>query len=250
MRRTRPTISTQARTCRPKPHSLQDAPPTSPPGKRRLGGYFERAQSLASDETLGWRATLGAVVAAIELEDPLVEDLLNSLGPARPLDPAAEVAIADRYLAYETRFCRPVDLHRGRAASQLLRFVRDPVARTSFRNIFGYALASTAHWDEATALTDEQLRDVERCRLDFVVPYARLLHAMVATGRRDYDGCASQLAAAEAQARGTGDLAALQMVTALRGRALIAQGLFEEAVVQSDVDMSSVTRSMRGTDGS
>ena len=36
------------------------------------------------------------------------------------------------------------------------------------------------------------------------------------------------------------------MVTALRGRALIAQGLFEEAVVQSDVDMSSVTRSMRG----
>ncbi len=209
-------------------------------------GYFERAQSLASDETLGWRATLGAVVAAIELEDPLAEDLLNSLGPARPLDPAAEVAIADRYLAYETRFCRPVDLHRGRAASQLLRFVRDPVARTSFRNIFGYALASTAHWDEATALTDEQLRDVERCRLDFVVPYARLLHGMVATGRRDYDGCASQLAAAEAQARSTGDLAALQMVTALRGRALIAQGLFEEAVVQSDVDMSSVTRSMRG----
>ena len=69
---------------------------------------------------------------------------------------------------------------------------------------------------------------------------------MVATGRWDYDGCASQLAAAEAQARSTGDLAALQMVTALRGRALIAQGLFEEAVVQSDVDMSSVTRSMRG----
>ena len=178
-------------------------------------------------------------------------NLLNSLGPARPLDPAAEVAIADRYLAYETRFCRPVDLHRGRAASQLLRFVRDPVARTSFRNIFGYALASTAHWDEATALTDEQLRDVERCRLDFVVPYARLLHAMVATGRRDYDGCASQLAAAEAQARSTGDLAALQMVTALRGRASDRSGLFEEAVVQCG--RGHVERDAfhaRGTDGS
>jgi LuxR family transcriptional regulator, maltose regulon positive regulatory protein len=209
-------------------------------------GYFESAQSLTSDETLRWRATLGAVVAAIELEDPLTESLLNSLGPARPLDPAAEVAIADRYLAFETRFSRPVDLHRGRAASQLLRFVRDPVARTSFRNIFGYALASTAHWDEATALTDEQLRDVERCRLDFVIPYALLLYGMVATGRRDYDGCASHLATAEAHARSTGDLAALQMVTALRGRALIAQGLFDEAVAQSDVDTSSVTRSMRG----
>ena len=53
------------------------------PGSGEARGYFERAQSLASDETLGWRATLGAVVAAIELEDPLVEDLLNSLGPGR-----------------------------------------------------------------------------------------------------------------------------------------------------------------------
>ncbi len=208
--------------------------------------YFEAAQSLTADETLRWRATLGALVAAIELEDPLTDELLTSLAPARPLDPAAEVAIADRHLAYETRFCKPVDLHRGRAASQLLRFVRDPVARTSFRNIFGYALASTAYWDEATVLTDEQLRDVERCRLDFVVPYALLLHGMVATGRRDYDGCSSRLAAAESHARRTGDLAALQMVTALRGRALIAQGLFEDAVAQSDVDMSSVTRSLRG----
>jgi DNA-binding CsgD family transcriptional regulator len=209
-------------------------------------GYFETAQSITSDESLRWRAMLGALVAAIELEDPLAEELLESLAPARPPDPAAEVAIADRHLAYETRFSRHVDLHRGRAASQLLRFVRDPVARTSFRNIFGYALASTAHWDEAAALTDEQLRDVERCRLDFVIPYALLLHAMVAMGRRNYEGCSSQLADAEARAGNTGDLAALQMVTALRGRALIAQGLFDEAVVQSDVDMSSVTRSLRG----
>jgi DNA-binding CsgD family transcriptional regulator len=209
-------------------------------------GYFETAQSTTSDDDLRWRATLGALVAAIELEDPLAEELLKSLATARPLDPAAEVAVADRHLAYETRFSQPVDLHRGRAALQLLRFVRDPVARTSFRNILGYALASTAHWDEAAALTDDQLRDVERCRLDFVVPYALMLHAMVATGRRDYDVCAARLAGAEAHARKTADLAAVQMVTALRGRALIAQGLFEDAVVQSDVDMSSVTRSVRG----
>ena len=126
MRRTRPTISTQARTSRPRAAFVAGRAAHIASREAEARGYFERAQSLASDETLGWRATLGAVVAAIELEDPLVEDLLNSLGPARPIDPAAEVAIADRYLAYETRFCRPVDLHRGRAASQLLRFVRDP----------------------------------------------------------------------------------------------------------------------------
>ena len=208
--------------------------------------YFETAQSLASDDALKWRATLGALVAAIELEDQGVEDLLHSLTPGRPLEPADEVAVADRHLAYETRFCRPVDLQRARSASQLLRFVRDPVARASFRNIFGYALASMAYWDEATTLTNEQLQDIERCRLDFVVPYALLLQAMVAIGRRDYKNSGARLAEAEAHARGTGDLAALQMVTALRGRALIAQGLFEEALLQSDVDLSSITRSVNG----
>ena len=209
-------------------------------------GYFETAQSLATDDTLKWRAALGALVAAIELEDQGVEDLLRSLTRGRPLEPADEVAIADRHLAYETRFCRPVDLQRGRSASQLLRFVRDPVARASFRNIFGYALASMAYWDEATILTDEQLQDAERCRLDFVVPYALLVRAMVAIGRREYEDGSAKLSVAEEHARGTGDLAALQMVTALRGRALIAQGLFEEAVRQSDVDLSRITRSVNG----
>ena len=186
------------------------------------------------------------VVAAIELEDPRAEELLCSLTPARPLDPVEEVAIADRHLIYETHFCRPVDLHRGRKASQLLKFVRDPVARTSFRNIFGYALASTAHWDEAASLTDEQLRDVERCRLDFVVPYALLLQAMIATGRRDYEDCSVKLREAKSHAHSTGDLAVIQMVAAIGGRALIAQGRFEEALRQSDVDTSSVTRSLHG----
>jgi LuxR family transcriptional regulator, maltose regulon positive regulatory protein len=208
--------------------------------------YFETAQRLSADERVRWRASLGAVVAAIELEDPATEELLISLEPATPVDPADSVAIADRHLAYETRFCKPVDLHRGRAASQLLRFVREPIARTSFRNIFGYALASTGNWDEAEALTDDQLADAERCRLDFVVPYALLLKAMVSIGRRQYAEAAQYLRDAEARARATNDLAAIQMVAAVRGRALIAQGEFEEAVVRCDVDISNATRSLRG----
>ena len=77
-----------------------------------------------------------------------------------------------------------MDIQSGRSARQLLRFVVDPVARTSFRNVFGYALAATAHYEEATELTDEQLQDVERCRLDFVIPYALANHALVASGQR------------------------------------------------------------------
>jgi ATP/maltotriose-dependent transcriptional regulator MalT len=208
--------------------------------------YFERAQATADDPRLSRRAALGALIAAIELEDPQATDLLASLVAMQPSEPSDEVVLADRQLHYETRYCRPVDLHRGRTASQLLRFVRDPVARTSFRNVFGYALAATAHWTEAATLTDEQLRDAERCRLDFVVPYALSLQAMSTTGLREYQTCSSLLKSAEEHARRTGDLGAVQMVTAVRMRALIAQGLFDEAIAYADIDTSSITRSLHG----
>lgn len=208
--------------------------------------YFERAQATADDPHLSRRAALGALIAAIELEDPRAGDLLAALVATQPSDPSDEVLVADRQLHFETRYCRPVDLHRGRAASQLLRFVRDPVARTSFRNVFGYALVATAHWDEASKLTEEQLRDADRCRLDFVVPYGLSLQAMASTGLRDYKSCSSILDSAAEHARGTGDLAALQMITAVRMRSLVAQGLFEDALAHADVDTSSVTKSLHG----
>lgn len=208
--------------------------------------YFERAQELATEPALSRRAAFGALVAAIELEDSSAVDLLRSLSEEAPTDPSDEVILTDRHLVFQTRFGTPVDLQRGREAAQLLRFVRDPVARSSFRNMLGYALASTANWEDAVTITDEQLRDAERCRLEFVVPYALSLHAMVATGLRQYDRCSELLDDAEARARKNSDLAALQMIAAVRMRSLIAQARFEEALAAGDVDLSSVTRSLHG----
>jgi ATP/maltotriose-dependent transcriptional regulator MalT len=207
--------------------------------------YFEQAQALASDPRLRRRAALGLVVAAIELEDPSAIELLDALAQTEPLDPSDEVVMADRRLAYQTRFGTPVGLHEGRAALQLLRFVSDPVARTSFRNVLSYALASTGQWDEAMKLIEDQLRDAERCRLDFVVPYALCTQAMAFTGLRQYAAAGSSLEQGEHRALAVGDLAALQMVAAVRMRMLIAQGLFNDALEHGDVDTSSVTRSLR-----
>jgi DNA-binding NarL/FixJ family response regulator len=124
--------------------------------------------------------------------------------------------------------------------------VTDPVARTSFRNIFGYALAATAHFDEATRLTDEQLHDVDRCRLDFVRPYALTIHALVASGQRSYATSASLLDEADERASNTGDASALQLSTAVRMRLLIAQASFEAAASRAGIDLSDATRSLRG----
>jgi DNA-binding NarL/FixJ family response regulator len=205
-----------------------------------------KAQSDGVDPRLRRRAALGALLAAIEFEDADAEDLLAELNRAELTDPTEVIVLADRQLHYETRFGKRVDLQRGREASQLLRFVPDPVVRASFRNVFGYALASTANWVEAAALTDEQLGDAERCRLDFVIPHALAIQAMSATGRREYDGSAALLTTAEKLARATSDAAALQMVTGIRMRTLIAQAAFDSALAQSDVDISNATKSFRG----
>jgi LuxR family transcriptional regulator, maltose regulon positive regulatory protein len=206
--------------------------------------YFEQAQEFAVDVRLSRRAALGAVVAAIELEDPTAIQLLDALTKMDPLDPSDEVVLTDRKLAYQTRFGTPVNLHEGRAALQLLGYVRDPVARTSFRNVLSYALASTGHWNDAMTLIDDQLHDAERCRLEFVVPYALCTQAMALTGLHEYAAAASSLARAEEHAVAISDLAALQMVVAIRLRLLIAQARFDEAVKYCDIDMSSATRSL------
>ena len=208
--------------------------------------YYARARDLATDPKRARQAAFGELVAMIELEDPTAEDVLATLAEEKPLDPSEQVLLADRRLVYETRFGAPVDLQSGRAASQLLRFVTDPVARTSFRNIFGYALAATAHFDEATRLTDDQLQDADRCRLDFVVPYALTIHALVASGQRSYNTSASLLDEADERASKTGDSSALQLSAAVRMRLLIAQASFEAAASCADIDLSSATRSLRG----
>jgi DNA-binding CsgD family transcriptional regulator len=208
--------------------------------------YYRHARVLSQDDSLERQAAFGELVATIELEDPRAAELLTALGNERSADPSDQVLLADRSLAYETRFQVPVDLQRGREASQLLHFVTDPVARASFRNIFGYALASTGHFGEANALMEEQFQEAERCRLDFVIPYALGIQALVASGQRFYDAAASLLDDADERAQSTGDVAALQAGTAIRMRMLISQASYQAALLRSDIDVSTATRSLRG----
>jgi DNA-binding NarL/FixJ family response regulator len=103
------------------------------------------------------------------------------------------------------------------------------MTRTSFRNVFGYALAAMAHFDEALAVTEEQLDDAERYRLDFVVPYALIVKAIVGCGRRDYVTAEEFLDEADERALKAGDQTALHTGRGVRMRLYIAQGAFDLA---------------------
>ena len=136
----------------------------------RAAELYRRALTHASTPESTRAAKLGELSAAIELERPDAPAILESLGSTDSLAPADRVTLVNRRINLETRFGLPVSFDEGRAMWQLLDHVADPVARSSFRNLFGYALAAAALFDEAIRITMEQMEDAERCRLDFVVP--------------------------------------------------------------------------------
>jgi DNA-binding CsgD family transcriptional regulator len=129
---------------------------------------------------------------------------------------------------------------------QLLDHVPDPVARSSFRNVFGYALAAAGLSDEATRITIEQMADAERSRLDFVLPYALTNRAIVAMLQRDYLDAEGLLDEAEERARSAGDHTALFISWSVRTRLLNTQGAFDLATSKPVPRSTGVTSSLEG----
>ncbi len=195
--------------------------------------FYRRAKKASSSEELGRVALMGELVAAIELEVPGAVELSKTLESSSDLLPQERVVLAGRILNLQTRYALRVDLDAGRAARQLLHLVDDPLARCSFRNVFGYVLAACGKCEEALSLTDEQLSDAERSRLNFVIPYALCVRALSRAGQRYFDEAQEQLAKAEQLATKTGDRTAVIICRCLRARTFIAQGSFQPVFSES-----------------
>ena len=212
----------------------------------RAAELYGRALDQATTPESSRAAKLGELSAAIELERPDAPAILESLGSTDSLPPADRVILVNRRINLETRFGLPVSFDEGRAMWQLLDHVPDPVARSSFRNVFGYALAAAGLCDEAIQLTTEQMEDAEHCRLDFVIPYALTNRAIVATLQRDYLDAEALLDEADARARVAGDQTARFISWAVKTRLLNAQGAFDIATAHPVPRDTGVTNSLEG----
>jgi DNA-binding NarL/FixJ family response regulator len=104
------------------------------------------------------------------------------------------------------------------------------VARSSFRNVLGYALAVGGYYAEALDVTQEQLDEADRFRLDFVVPYALIVRALATGGLHDYATADESLSEADERANLVGDPTARHITQAVRTRLYTAQGAFELAI--------------------
>ena len=210
----------------------------------RAAELYGQALAHAPTPESARAAKLGELSAAIELERPDAPTILESLGSTDSLPPADRITLVNRRINLETRFGLPISFDEGRAMWQLLDHVPDPVARSSFRNVFGYALAASGLYDEAIRITMEQMEDVERCRLDFVIPYALTNRAIVAILQRDYLDAEALLDEAAERARLASDQTARFIGWAVKTRLLNAQGAFDIATMHPVPRDPGVTRSL------
>jgi LuxR family transcriptional regulator, maltose regulon positive regulatory protein len=207
--------------------------------------HYRAARDAADTVDHKRLAAFGELGAAIEIESDEAHTLIEALGPVERLEPEERVVFTCRLLNLETRFGLPVSLEQGRTARQLLRLVRDPIARCSFRNVFGYTLGAMGHFKEAEELSDEQLEDAERHRLDFVIPYAQIVQALVELGQHTYVKAEELLNEAEERALGAGDRTAYNIAWAVRTRLYSAQGAFDLALSRALDPAESTTKSLR-----
>jgi ATP/maltotriose-dependent transcriptional regulator MalT len=208
-------------------------------------GFYQQASAVALSPRLKRIAAYGELAAAIELEREDAPMLLETLAEDDLVDPEDRVVLAGRRLYLELHFGHTVSLEGAADAMQLLGFVRDPLMRASFRNIYGYALASAGFFEEATAVIDEQLEDAEDSRLDFVVPYCYTARAIVHSGRREYVLAEEVLEEAEQRANRAGDQTAFHIAWAVRNRVYVSQGAFDLALARPLQAGVSLTNGLR-----
>jgi LuxR family maltose regulon positive regulatory protein len=214
--------------------------------EKEASAYYASAAEVTTSYGLQRVSAFGQLAAALELERPEARQLLSALGPVGSLEPDERVILVGRMINLETRFGLPVSAEEGRAMWQLLHRVADPVARTSFRNVFSFALAAMGHYDEALRISREQLEDASLHRLPFVVPYALTVQGLAAIGMHDYAGAAELLDEAEELAQNSGDQTAYHIAWAIRIRLYVAQGAFDLALSRAVPKDPGQTRSLNG----
>src|SRR5687768_14394376 len=102
--------------------------------------------------------------------------------------------------------------------------------RSSFLNGWVFALAFSAHYEDALEASEKQIAEAKRYRFDFALPQAYLTRATVCRGLRAFDEAGSWLDKAErASISSRGDKSEAQLDTA-RALLYLAQGRVNEAV--------------------
>jgi DNA-binding NarL/FixJ family response regulator len=220
-----------------------------------LGGQEKRAivhyrAGRASGESLSIEearvAAWGELAVASDLELPETPELLSELDRSQLATPDDQLRLSCRSLVVGNRFGSLQALDQAHVAAQLVELVEDPYLRTSFRNVYGYLCAIAGDYARASDCVDALEGDAARLRLAFVTPYCALTRAVIAIGLRSFETAFECLDDARADGRRIGDVFVVASAEAIRARALISLGRFDEAASAASWDGGAVIRSMKG----
>jgi LuxR family transcriptional regulator, maltose regulon positive regulatory protein len=213
----------------------------------RALALFDRALLHARDDELLRDVRWGAFVSSVDLELEQSRDALAAVVEIEAgSTPESVVRRWNAQLLYELRISDLVSLDPARAAAAVVDRVRDPVKRAGFWSAYASALGIAGRYDEAEAAARSFVRDAERYRVDFALPYAHEALAVALVGLRRADEAEEALQAAEWSGRRGRDVHVLMNARAIRSRRLLSQGEYQAATDVLTVEVpSSLSRGMR-----
>jgi len=211
--------------------------------------YYVEARKRSRTASDLRRALWGQLICASHSEDLDVREIVRELRLVEP-------ETADDVLRRAQMTWVLVHRHGGvqwtladlRRASHLVTKAEDPMARTSFLNAYARAAVLHAHYDEAAPIADQLLKEAESFRLDFVMPHALVVKALVALGLRRFRHAVALADRAErAAAKCDDDVHNVVEAVTIRCKTLLVQRKFEDALSSSELTTQRLpTSAMHG----
>ena len=209
---------------------------------------FERVRSHSRDDAAKREGLWWSFLAGIDLEDPSAVEFLKTYERVRSNDADDTVRVATGRLGVAFRFGRISDaLEEARSASYIVSDVRDAMVRSSFWNVYAWALTLNSRYQQALETADQLLAEARDHDLDFVVPHAALASAQAHLGvGQTFEASRLLDEASQVASERADDFLALN-ATILRARMYVGGNRPDDALgVLEPVDNLPKSRATRG----
>ena len=203
------------------------------------------AKATESDEPdLVLQARIGQFLSALEFRPEITPELIGEITDVDGLDAATTL----RLLAYQVMYGHRAGdvegedlrsaVRRAEAAEAILSQVANPLARTAYLNVLGFANSQLGRYRRAYTFGRRLMAEGVRYKLALMMPYANFILAAAALGRRHLNRAGEVCETAIAQAQNLGHTYAEMNAVALLARIRLASGDADRAIQLTDIDLT------------
>lgn len=198
--------------------------------------YFRRAESSARTRAEVRNALAGQVLSGCQVEEFDVTEAVLRFEALEPETPTDVVRLAHCQCVAHYRHDALAKGSSAMAAAQhLAPRVEDPMVRSSFYNAFARALALQGRYADAEEFARRVLEEAETFHLDFVLPHAFAIRALVDLGLRRMRSATTFARRAEDAALAAGDNHNTVDARVIQAKLLLATGRAADAAKMPEI---------------